>query len=158
MGDNAVLWFVIVIVAIFGVFALLRRPRGPVRGRAEQVRTLLGEVNIAQALVDNYGARPVPLAFQTGTWFANKFDYLSEALRKDLDTVFGMARDFNDRLKIAKKGRPASVKVELDIEKMREPLVRSKKGLEDWLLSNVGTLERKQKYPTMLGGLFGGDS
>ncbi len=152
--------FVIAVVAIFGVFALLRRSgRGPMRERAELVRTLLGEVTIAQALVDNYGARPVPLAFQTGTWFANRhrLDFLGPNLRKDLGMLFDDANDFNRRLKVAKKGKPAAVKVDLDIEKIRPPLERSKKGLEEWLLAKVGTLERKTKYPTILGGLFGGD-
>jgi len=158
---DPVVIFIIVVVAIFGLFAVLRRSgRGPVRGRAELVRTLLGEVNIAQALVDNFGVRPVPLPFQTGTWFANRerLQFLGENLRKDLGTTFGVAQDFNQRLKVAKKGKPAAVKVELAIEKIRGPLERSKKGLEDWLLANVGTLERKQKYPTILGGLFGGDN
>jgi hypothetical protein len=155
---DPLIWFVIVIVVIFGAFALFRRPRGPTRGRAELVHTLMADVNIAQALVDNFGVRPVPLAFQTGTWFANKFEFLGESVRKDLDAAFHMARDFNDRLKVAKKSKPATVKLELDVEKMRELLAAGKKGLENWLLTNVGTLERKQKYPSIMSGLFGGDS
>ncbi len=156
---DPVVWLVIAVAAIFGLFALFRRSgRGPARGQAEQVRTLLGEVNINQAIVENFGARPVPLAFQTGTWFASKFEFLGEKLRKDLGASFDIARDFNQRLKVAKKGKPASVKVDLDVEKMRDLLAIGRKGLEDWLLAKVGTLERKQKYPTMLGGLFGGDS
>ncbi len=155
LGENVI--FIIAILAILVLFSLFRR-RSPNRDRPEVVRGLLSEVRINEVLIETFHQRPKPKRFETSTWQLNKkkLDFLEKSLQVDLNNAFTLAEDFNRQLKAAKKAKSADFKFNLDHEKMKEPLAKSKKGLEDWLLAHFGGREPPPKYPTITDYLFGG--
>jgi hypothetical protein len=148
------LLFVGVVVAFLFAFSLMRG-RNPARARAEMVRTLLAEVRINIILVDTFDRQPVPHRFEVTGWqlHKKKAGFLDKTLRQDLSDSYETAADYNRRLKIARKSKPADP-VPLDHESMKAPLVRIKQGLEDWLLLNVGSIDQSER-PSMIDGLFG---
>jgi len=75
-------------------------------------------------------------------------------LRETLSDVFSRIEEYNVEIKAAKKARSTDF-LNTDVSKLKTPLARSKKGLEDWLEENTGHRELPPKYPTMLGSLFG---
>jgi len=148
------LLFVAVIVGFIMLFSLMRG-RNPRKERAEIVRTLLSELRINIILVDTFDRQPKPRNLEVTGWLLHKkkVGFLGKELQKDLSDAFTMAVDYNRRLKAARKAR-SDEKVTLDLEAMQPAHSRIKKGLEDWLLANVGNIDQKER-PGMLDGLFG---
>jgi hypothetical protein len=153
-GLGEKLLFVGVIVAFILVFSMMRT-RNPARVRSEIVRTLLAEIRINTILVDTFERQPVPRRFEVTGWqlHKKKVGFLDKALQGDLSGSFDMMVDYNRRLKVARKTKPAD-RAPLDFESMKAPLLRIKQGLEDWLLANVGSIDQTER-PGMIDGLFG---
>jgi len=75
-------------------------------------------------------------------------------LRKTLSYVFQTVGEFNDQIQAAKKAKSTSY-MNIDVGKLKEPLAKSKQGLEDWMMDTIGKKELPPKYPTLTGMLFG---
>ena len=150
-----------IIVAIIGFILLqffLSRRRKPETTHQEIAQSLLTEVKLNQALVESYHLRQKPKKFETVSWRMNKnkLDFLSQSLQGVLSDTFMVAEDFNQQIEAAKKHKSASYMVNVNVDKLEEPLAKSKQGLEEWLQDNVGTKEPPPKYPGMIDTLFGG--
>jgi hypothetical protein len=148
--------FIVAILAIVVLFSLFRG-RSSERDRPEMVRRLLSEVRINEALIELFPRQPKPRRFETTTWQLNKkkLDFFEKSLQADLASAFTLAEDFNQQLKVAKKAKSTHFKPNFDFEKMREVLVKSKKGLEEWLVVHVGGQEPPPSYPGITDVLFG---
>jgi hypothetical protein len=148
--------FIIVILAIVVFFSVFRQ-RSPEKDRPEMVRRLLSEVRINEALIEIFQRRPKPRRFETTTWQLNKkkLDFFEQSLQVDLNSAFTLAEDFNQQLKAAKEAKSTDFKPNFDLEKMREALVKSKKGLEEWLLVHFGGEGPPPTYPGITDVLFG---
>ena len=66
-----------------------------------------------------------------------------------------MIEDFNEQIKIARREKSNSY-MSIDIAKLKEPLDKSREGLEDWLEETTGHRELPIQYPSPFGWLFGG--
>ncbi len=75
-------------------------------------------------------------------------------LRKTLSYVFETVGEFNDQIKAAKKARSTSY-LNIDVGKLKEPLAKSKQGLEDWMMDTIGMKEIPPKHDTLRGLFFG---
>ncbi len=153
LGDKLV--FVAAVVGVILLISLMRG-RNPRRARADTVRALLSDTRINIILVDTFDRQPKPRDFQVTSWQLSKkkLQFLEKQLQKDLADSFGMALDYNQRLKAAKKEK-SNQKVTQDLESMKGVLTRTKQGLEDWLLANMGAIDVPERT-SMLDGLFGG--
>ncbi len=155
IGENAPL-IVVIIVLILLQFFFWRR-RKPEATREEITRSLLSEVRLNQALGETFRLRQKPKKFEAASWQINKtrLDFLSQSLQVALSDAFGMVEDFNRQIDVAKKHKSPSYVASLDVDKIKEPLAKSKQGLEEWLLAKTGGKEPPPKYPGLLDGLFG---
>ena len=150
---------VIIIVAILALVLLqffLRR-RKPETLHGEIAQSLLMEVRLNQALAETFHLRQKPKKFEVTIWQRNKtkLDFLSQSLQVVLSDAFMMADDFNRQIEAARKYRSTSYIVNVNIDKLKEPLAKSKEGLEEWLVANVGRKEPPPKYPGLFDSLFG---
>ena len=138
------------------LFYLLRRRGGSVRRRPELVQSLIYEVRLNQALVDTYHLREKPKRFESTQWHLHrdKIDFLEEPLQKTLTNVFSMVEEFNEQIKASKKAKSNDFQ-NINVNKLKTPLAKSKKGLEDWLEEATGHRELPPKYPSLFGSLFG---
>jgi len=138
------------------LFYLLRRRGGSVRRRPELVQSLIYEVRLNQALVDTYHLREKPKTFESTHWqlYKDKIDFLEEPLQKTLNNVFSMVAEFNGQIKAARKAKSNDFQ-NINVSKLKTPLAKSKKGLEDWLEETTGHRELPPRYPSLLGSLFG---
>lgn len=153
-GLGEKLLFVLVILAFLTLFSFMRG-RNPKKVRADMVRGLLSEIRINTIIVDTFDRQPVQRRFEVTGWNLNKkkLEFLDKDLRKDLDSLFSIANDYNRRLKTAKKEK-LTAHISIDLGSMKEVLPGIKKGLEEWLLANVGSIDTMER-PGMLDGLFG---
>jgi hypothetical protein len=152
--ENAPLIGAVIVLILLQFF--LRKPKPEVR-QQEIVQNLLSEVRLNWALAETFHLRQKPKKLEVVSWQRNKtkLDFLKQSLQSALSDAFGMAEDFNQRVEATKKYKSASYLVGIDIDKLKEPLAKSKQGLEEWLVENVGTIHPPPKYPGLLDGLFG---
>jgi hypothetical protein len=149
--------FLIVIISLLVVVVLFSflRGRGGVRRHPEIIQLILSDVKMNQALVAAFYLREKPKQFERNNWelYKNHVEFLGEALRETLIMTFGMVEDLNQEIKLVKKNKTSHQGI--NVNKLNEPLAASRKGLEDWMMENLGTTEPPTRYPSLLGTLFG---
>ena len=153
--NYGVLVVVLSLVLIIALFSFLRG-RGGVRERPEVVQFLLYDVKMNQALVEAFYIQEKPRRFEKSNWEINKnkIGFLDESLRETLRMTFGMVDELNQDIKLAKKNKTSYQSI--NVTKLVEPLAVCRKGLENWMMENVGTTELPQKYPSIWDTLFYG--
>ncbi len=144
--ENAPLIGVIIVFVLLQFF--LRKPK-PAAKQQEIVEDLLSEVKLNWALAETFHLRQKPKKFEVTRWQMNKdkLDFLKPSLQSALSDAFGIAEDVNQRVKDAKKYKSASYLAGINTDKLKEPLTKSRQGLEEWLLMNVGTINPPPKLP-----------
>jgi hypothetical protein len=149
--------FLIVIISLLVVLVLFSflRGRGSVRRHPEIIQLILSDVKMNQALVAAFYLREKPKQFERNNWelYKNHVGFLGEALMETLIMTFGMVEDLNQEIKLVKKNKISHHSI--NVTKLNEPLAASRKGLEDWMMENLGTTEPPTRYPSLLGTLFG---
>lgn len=158
MGENII--FALVMIALALLIFFVRRGG---RSRAlpyDAVRALLSEVKLNQGLVEVYSVNGRVKRFETVSWQLNKdrLDFLNKSLQAVLVEAFGIAEDYNQQIKAARKHKSGGYVPAINVNKLRESLAKSKEGLEMWLMSKVGTKDTTPKYPGIMDSLFGGRS
>ncbi len=147
------------ILAIIGLILLqfLFRGRRQQTTHRDIVQSLLSEVRVNQALVKVFGHFKNPKKFEVTGWRVDKskVDFLDQSVRMALSDAFTMAEDFNQQIQAAKKHKSASYTVTLNVEKLEKPLVKSRQGLEQWLLANGGTKKPLTEKPGIFDDFFG---
>ena len=155
-AENPTLIVGIVLFLLLWVFFMRRRkPETTQRAIAE---SLLSEVRLNQAMLEFCRVREKPKKFSASNWRINKarLDFLAQSLQVLLSDVYSMAEDFNRQMDVAKRSKTASHIAYLDMEKLKEPLVKSREGLEDWLTANGGLSSGPSiRYPSIFDTLIG---
>jgi len=153
IGERVLL--VLVIIGAIFLISLLRR-RDPKKERAEIVRQLLTDTRINLILVDTFDRQPAGRRFEATTWqlHKKKLVFLEKPVQADMENAFGKALDYNRRLRAAKKSK-STEKIVPDFDGIKAPLLRIKAGLEDWLLTNVGSVDAPTQFTGITDGLFG---
>lgn len=137
--ENFGLLIPIIIIIIFGI--LMRRRRGA-KTHLEVAIGLLSEINHNLKVTDAYSANwRVKKRFKTGNWNRNKdkIDFLDEQLQMNMSSAFDLAEDFNQRIDDAKQHKSTSYLAGIPVDKMIEPLTKSKQGLTEWIQANFQT-------------------
>jgi hypothetical protein len=137
-GDiGQVLSYLIPVVAfiLFNVFFRKQQER---KRRQQVVRSLISEIDYNQKLLEAFLYKWQTKKFKTGTWKANqaKMDYIDQSLLSTLAGAYEIAEQFNSEIEAAKKHRSASYLVGIQMDRLREPLAKSRQGLEEWLELN----------------------
>ena len=148
--------FLVVIGLILFQFFFMRR-RKPEETQQDIVRNLLTDVRMNLGLVEVFRAQQQVKKFELVSWQMNKtkLDFLAQPLQVALSDAFVMAEDFSRQISMAKKHKSASYMVNINVDKLQEPLTKSKQGLEDWLLAKMGTKEPAPKIPGIFDVWFG---
>jgi hypothetical protein len=152
--ETGALWVILSLVVVVMLFSFLRG-RGGVRRRPELVQLILNDVKMDQALVEVFYVREKPRKFERNNWalYKNNLGFLGESLNETLRLTFGMVEDLNQEIKLAKKNKTSHQSI--NVTKLNEPLKASRKGLEDWMMENLGTTEPPLRHPSFLGTFFG---
>jgi len=147
---------IIIIILLAIVFTWVRVGGSRVRRRPDFVQRLIYEVRLNQALVETYHLREKPRKFETTAWRMSQdnIDFLDDSLQQTLTDLFTTVGEFNEQIKAARKTKVFS-QLNIDVNKIKEPLAESRKGLEDWLEEMTGQRELPSKYPSIFGWWFG---
>ena len=144
LGKNLTVLIPLILIILFQVF--LKKRKGE-KTPLEIVGSLLLEINQNQKLMEAFLFQWQAKKFSTGSWQRNKnrLDFLAQSLQTALSDAFSLAEDFNRQIDNAKKYKSSSYLANVNVEKLREPLTRSKQGLEAWLQSNS---DKEELLPT----------
>jgi hypothetical protein len=152
-------WSYIIPLIVIIVLSFVMRRRRPVEKTPVDIASsLFLEVTSNLKTVDEYATRSKPKKLKTDAWRRNqeKVDFLDESLRSSLANCFRLADDYNMRLESAKMYKSNSYIFGAGVDQMKEPLLKSKDGLEQWLKSNVQQAGPDAGRQGCMGGGFGG--
>ena len=149
LGKNLIVLIPLIFLIFFQLFFRKRRMENT---PLEVVSGFLSEVNQNQALMEAFLISWQAKKFKTGSWQRNKnkLDFLDQSLQNALADAFGLAEEYNREMDSAKKYKSPSYLANINVEKLREPLARSKRGLEEWFRVNTG----QKEMPAGRSGLF----
>ena len=155
ISDN--LPFFLLIIGLILLQFFLRRRGKPEATYRDIVQNLLTEVKLNQALVETFSLRQKPKKFEITSWqlAKNKLDFLDHPLQISLTDAFTIIQDFNQQIEATKKHKSASYMANVDADKLKEPLSKSKQGLEEWLKSKIAKKDTPAKRPGIFDDWFG---
>ena len=156
IGERLPLIVVIVLFILMQFF--LKRKRPVERTPLAVVHSLLLELKQNQQLAEAFRFQWQTRKFAMASWQRNKakVGFLGSSLQVTLADTFTMAEDFNQQIAAAKKYRSTSYLASINVIKLKELLVKSEQGLEQWLVSEGMTPGSPPQSTSLLGGLFGG--
>ena len=139
-GEIGKIFSYLVPVIILIVVNVFFRKQQEQKKRLTVVRSLLSEINDNQKLVEAFSLGWQAKKFKTGNWKRNKdkMDYVAPDLRTTLAGAYEIAEEFNREIESAKKYKSTSYLASIQVDRLSEPLARSKQGLEEWLQLNKG--------------------
>ena len=159
-GGEGNQWTIIIpLIALIAVSFIMRRRKSE-KNPQEMVTSIILDLNMNQKIMDEFDYQKRPKKLKTGAWGRNeaKISFLGESLRSDLSKFFRMAEDFNQQVDSAKRLGSTIHLSGISVERMTEPLSKSREGLSEWLKVNM-----EQAGPGAgagrsgcLGGLGGG--
>ncbi len=108
--------------------------------RQTVVKSLLSEIDYNQRLMEEYSLQRQTKKFKTGIWKRNrgKMDYIDQGLHNTLVGAYDITEEFNKDIDAAKKYKSASYLSGMRVDRLKEPLAKSRQGLEEWLELNKG--------------------
>ncbi len=132
--------FILLLLGVL-VWSMTRRRRAG-NSPADAVAGILSNVNenerILQERMTNSQSKR---KFQTSAWkmYKDKVGFLDPSLVSSLNESFTLAEDFNSRIDSARKNKMMTTLQDMPLEKMREPLNKSKDGLTAWIRTSYQT-------------------
>ena len=140
LGELGKILTYLVPVIIFILFNVVFKKQQEQKRRLSVVRGLLSETDYNEKLMEAFLMRWQAKKFKTGAWKKNmaKMDYIDQSLRATLAGAYEIAEGFNREIDAAQKHNSASYLAGIQVDRLREPLARSKQGLEEWLQLNKG--------------------
>ena len=144
-GDIGGILTYLVPVLIFVVINIFFRKQQEQKRQQQAVRGLLSEIDYNQKLMEAFLFNWQAKKFKAGAWKRNKdkMDYIDQSLRNILAGAYAIAEEFNAEIGAAKKHKSPGYLAGIQVDRLKEPLARSKQGLEEWLELN----KRKKELP-----------
>ena len=150
-------WLIPLIIIV--VLSIITRRRKPVEKTPQDIASsLLLDVMSNQKTLETFDTQKRPKKLKLGSWQRNseKLDFLDKPLRDTLSEAFKQVEDFNLRVESAKMYKSSSYLFGVNVDRLQEPLQKSRSGLEAWLKANMEQAGPDAGRQGCLGGGFGG--
>jgi len=150
-------WLIPLIIVI--ALSFIMRRRKPAEKTPQDVASsLLMDVIANQRALEKFDTQTRPKKLKLGSWQRNseKLDFLEPSLRSTLSNTFRQIEDFNLRVESAKMYKSTSYLFGVNIERLQEPLDKSREGLEEWLKANIEQAGPGAGRQGCMGGGLGG--
>ena len=134
----------VIILILINVFF---RKQQEQKRRQTVVKSLLSEIDYNQKLMEAFSLQWQAKKFKTGVWKRNtgKMDYIDQSLHNTLAGAYEIAEEFNKEIDAAKKHKSVSYLAGIRMDRLKEPLAKSKQGLEEWIELNKGKKKPDQE-------------
>jgi hypothetical protein len=147
---NIIMGILVVLVLVANVYFRKRKMEKEPLGK---VVVMLADLDKNYKLTENFSFHRGIQKQKTGNWkkHRNAVDFLPVELRTKLDRAFEMSEDVNERIDAARKHGSDSYMAGIDIDKLKEPIDKSRQELREWLQENINNPE----FASKRRGLFG---
>jgi hypothetical protein len=138
----------IVVVVLLLIWSLTRRRRSTGNSNIDAVGGVLTEVDTNLRILDermtNWQSKKM---FQTRAWktYRDRLQFLEPSLTSSINESFALVEEFNSRIDSARKNRAMATLQDMPLEKLKEPLNKSKEGLITWLKANYQTQTNQRR-------------
>jgi hypothetical protein len=156
-GEDGSQWTFIIPLIILIVFSIFMRRRRAENTPQDIASSLLNDLNADQGIIERFGTATKPTKLKIGSWDRNnnKLGFLDDATRTNVANFFKMAEDFNMQIETAKRYKTSSYLSGINVEKMKEPLAKSREGLQEWIKVNMQQMGPGQGRQGCLPGMGG---
>ena len=147
----------LIAAALIAAFGFMWRRMRPASSNAQVVHSLLSDIRVNQRLLEVMIQGEKVKRFSTTSWkmYRENIFFLNRSVRVAINEVGEIAEAYNKEIKSIKKLETSDYIPNIDMLKMLEQLRRSKSGLEDWLMSTVGTIDPAGGKIGFFDGLLG---
>jgi len=134
-GNILIILIPLILIILFNVFFKKRKAE---KTQPEIAMSLLSEVATNQQIAEGFLGKTRVRKFRTDSWQRNKekLDFLDQTLRDELAKTFGMAEEFNRAVDATHKFKSSSYLEGISADRLKESLVQSRQGLEEWFETN----------------------
>ena len=138
-GEGSSQWTMIIPLIVLIVFSVFMRRRKAENTPQDIASSLLNDLNVNQGIMERFSSQVRPTKLKIGSWRRNndKLGFLDDATRSSVTNFFKMAEDFNQQMDTAKRYKTTSYISGINTERMKEPLAKSREGLQEWLKVNM---------------------
>ena len=138
-GEGTSQWTMIIPLIGLIVFSIFMRRRKSENTPQDIASSLLSDLNANQGIVEHFDSQTRPTKLKIGSWQRNnnKLGFLDGATSSNITNFFKMAEDFNLQMDTAKKYKTTSYISGINTERMKEPLAKSREGLQEWMKLNM---------------------
>jgi hypothetical protein len=137
-GDwTGYLIFAALIIALLWAVTRGRKRSTP---RLQSAMNMIFDVNENLKLLETRRINPQsPKKFRTGAWriYQDKLDFFGAETLAALKETYTIIYDMNLKIEVAKKSQSLNTLQDLPLDKLKEPLAKSKDGMVDWLKANL---------------------
>jgi len=115
---------------------------------------ILSDVSDNIKIMESRIANPqLKTKFELANWrrFKDKVGFLDDEVITSLDEAFALAGEFNAGTNSIRNNKTLAAVQDMQLDKLKEPLSKSKAGLSDWLRANYQTEMQNSKKR----GIFG---
>lgn len=147
---NIFLGVVAVLFMVGNIFMKKRKTDSTPLGR---VIAILFDIKKNRNLAESFTTHSNVRRFRVGSWqkSRNKLDFIPRETWFQLEKVFNMAIESNERIDAAKKFGSSSYLAGIDLDKMKKPLAEAEQAVQMWIDENM----QNPEYMPKRRGLFG---
>jgi hypothetical protein len=145
--------YIIFAAVILLLLWVLTRGRRRGSGRLQIVISLISNVNDNLKIMETHANnKQSTKKFKTREWsyYQDKVDFIDQSIVDELKKSYFTMNDFNREIDLARQNRNTVSLMQLPIENLRDPLIKGKQGLAQWLRDNI-----QKEMASRRGGLFG---
>ncbi|MDP2729407.1 MAG: hypothetical protein Q8O55_02855 [Dehalococcoidales bacterium] len=148
---------ILIAIGLILLLSLFRRGRSAETRPLEIAQRLLSEVRLNLRITELFIQTQRASKLMASGWRIDKdkLDFLSQPLQATLSDAFTVVEDFNQQVAAAKKYKTTSYLAAVDADKLREKLIKSQEGLEEWFNSQGVSTEASLKMPGIFDGWLG---
>ena len=143
-GDlSEVMPVILVVIGLIAIQLFLRRKGGSSSSHQHIVHAILSDIRVNLRLVEILMEGEQIKRFAINGWnmHRNNIEFLSQNLQSALTDAFEIVQDYNEQVATTKQFKTSNYVAGIDTVKLKDRLQRCKSGLEDWLMTNVGTTD-----------------
>jgi regulatory protein YycI of two-component signal transduction system YycFG len=152
MDQQTITIVIIGVLVVFLIWTYLRR-KSTGSPKVDAVEGILKDIAENTLVMEERLTNPQSTRkFQISNWkrFNNKLGFLGELELASVNEVYALMMEYNRQIELARKNHNLAALQEVQVEKLKEPLNKSKNGLSDWLRTN-----RRKELETGNRGGFG---
>jgi len=139
MAENWTSYIIYIALILILIFTLTRT-RKRSTPRLQSAIGMIADINENFKILETRRINPQsPKKFKTGAWkaYQDRLDYFESETLTALKETYNLINEMNERIEIARRSQNLSTLQDLPLDKLKEPMSKSREGMVKWLRANL---------------------